>query len=161
MRDAFGGVFMIRMMLVILFIYVSFSAVSLNYAKAFRVKNSVIDLIEQSDLRSLDDIAKRSSFETNLSSRLSKLNYNKECVKTGIITDENTNKPYVYCYGGVAISVESQDSKYIYYKVTTVADWNLGPLTNLLSFTTESNYDEKESVHGNWKITGTAKVAKK
>ena len=55
MRDAFGGVFTMNMLLVFIFIYVAFSAVSLTYAKAFRVKNHVIDYIEQNEIIDLDE----------------------------------------------------------------------------------------------------------
>ncbi len=47
MRDAFGGTFMIQLGLVFLVIYVSFMALALNYAKAFKVKNQIINYIEQ------------------------------------------------------------------------------------------------------------------
>lgn len=47
MREAFGGTFMLKLALVFLVIYVSFMAVAINYAKAFRVKNQVINIIEQ------------------------------------------------------------------------------------------------------------------
>ena len=50
MRDSFGGAFMFRLMLVFIFIFVAFSAVSFNYAKAFRIKNKVIDFIEQNEI---------------------------------------------------------------------------------------------------------------
>ncbi len=49
MRDAFGGTFMIKLMLIFIAIYVTFIAVALNYAKAFRVKNKIIDIIEQNE----------------------------------------------------------------------------------------------------------------
>ena len=49
MRDAFGGTFMIKLMLIFLAIYIAFVAVALNYAKAFRVKNSIINIIEQNE----------------------------------------------------------------------------------------------------------------
>ena len=49
MREAFGGAFMIKLMLIFLAIYIAFIAVALNYAKAFRVKNKIIDIIEQSE----------------------------------------------------------------------------------------------------------------
>ena len=57
MRDAFGGEFMIRLFLVFIFIYIMFSAVSLNYAKAFRLKNSVIDYLEKNEI--LEEIQDR------------------------------------------------------------------------------------------------------
>lgn len=47
MRESFGGVFMIKLALIFIIIYISFMAIAINYAKAFRVKNGVINLIEQ------------------------------------------------------------------------------------------------------------------
>lgn len=47
MREAFGGTFMIKLALIFIIIYVSFMAVAINYAKAFRVKNGVINIVEQ------------------------------------------------------------------------------------------------------------------
>lgn len=47
MRESFGGTFMIQLSLIFIVIYVSFMAVAFNYAKAFRVKNGVINIIEQ------------------------------------------------------------------------------------------------------------------
>ena len=57
MRDAFGGVFMMRLMLAFIFIFVAFSAVSLNYAKAFRVKNKVIDVVEQMEIQNINEFS--------------------------------------------------------------------------------------------------------
>ena len=56
MRDAFGGVFTMNFMLVFIFIFVAFSAISLNYAKAFRLKNSIIDFVEENEIVNLSDI---------------------------------------------------------------------------------------------------------
>ena len=47
MRDAFGGSFMIMIFLVFIMVYISFTAVALSYAKAFKVKNAVIDFTEK------------------------------------------------------------------------------------------------------------------
>ena len=47
MREAFGGAFTIKLMLIFLAIYIAFIAVALNYAKAFRVKNKIIDIIKK------------------------------------------------------------------------------------------------------------------
>lgn len=49
MRDAVGGAFMIKLLLVFLAIYTIFIAIAINYAKAFRVKNKVLDIIEQNE----------------------------------------------------------------------------------------------------------------
>lgn len=47
MRDAFGGAFSIKLMMIFLVLYVCFICVALNYSRAFRVKNRIINIIEQ------------------------------------------------------------------------------------------------------------------
>ena len=47
MRDAFGGAFSIKLMLIFLILYVALICVAINYARAFRVKNRIINIIEQ------------------------------------------------------------------------------------------------------------------
>ena len=58
MRDAFGGTFMIQIFIVFILIYICFTAMSLNYAKAFRVKNAVIDFVETNEISSLKTLSK-------------------------------------------------------------------------------------------------------
>ena len=48
MRDAFGGTFMIQVFLVFILIYISFTALALNYAKAFKAKIAPITAIATS-----------------------------------------------------------------------------------------------------------------
>ena len=47
MRDAFGGAFMLKIALVFFVVYVCFMAMAINYAKAFRIKNRLVNIIEQ------------------------------------------------------------------------------------------------------------------
>ena len=54
MKEAFGGAFMIRLVIIFIVIYISFMAVAVNYAKAFRVKNQVINMLEQSKYKTGD-----------------------------------------------------------------------------------------------------------
>ena len=53
MRDAFGGTFMIKLLIVFIIIYVGFTAVALNYAKAFKAKNIVIAYLEDNEISSV------------------------------------------------------------------------------------------------------------
>ena len=55
MREAFGGAFMIRLVLVFIVLYTCFMAVAVNYAKVFRIKNRIINLLEQSQYKAGDD----------------------------------------------------------------------------------------------------------
>ena len=57
MRDAVGGAFMIKLLLVFLAVYTIFIAIAINYAKAFRVKNKVLNIIEQNEgIKNYDDV---------------------------------------------------------------------------------------------------------
>ena len=45
MREAIGGTWLLGLALTFIVFFASFLAVSINYAKAFNVKNSIVDLI--------------------------------------------------------------------------------------------------------------------
>lgn len=47
MREAFGAVSMLRIFIVIFVVFISFICVAAVFGKAFRVKNYIIDAIEQ------------------------------------------------------------------------------------------------------------------
>ena len=47
MKEAFGGAFMIKLGIVFLIIYVTFMCLAISYARAFRVKNQILNYIEQ------------------------------------------------------------------------------------------------------------------
>lgn len=47
MRESAGGLKVLGMVIVFFFIFIMLLAVSINYAQAFRVKNKIIDYIEQ------------------------------------------------------------------------------------------------------------------
>ena len=165
MREAFGGVFMMRLMLVFVFIFVAFTAISLNYAKAFRIKNKVIDFVEQQEVFDLDAL-----FSSGNGANLAKLDkilndakYNKECQKVGangkIATE--AGEPRAYCYRGIIIEEnEIIDNRTIKYNVYTYADWNLGALNMILAMGGQ-NPNSEHVTNGAWEISGTATVIKR
>lgn len=46
-KDAFGGTFMIKVLMVFFVVYIVFMSIAINYAKAFRIKNNVINILEK------------------------------------------------------------------------------------------------------------------
>lgn len=132
MREAFGGTFMIKLMLIFLAIYIAFIAVALNYAKAFRVKNKIIDIIEQSE-----GISEIEYNNTNEGSVIGDINtyLNSVSYYVNITNIENKNIDNIHCYQrGYCIEEYSGptndgiSSKY--YKVTTYININF-PFFNL------------------------------
>ena len=96
MREAFGGTFMIKLMLVFIIIYVAFMAIAINYAKTFRVKNQIINILEQYQY----DIDKNSATDTSAE---------------GVIDRYLASVPYsVFDVGRADCEKFSKDSKFTY-----------------------------------------------
>ena len=161
MRDAFGGVFMMRFLLVFIFVYVTFTAVSLNYAKAFRIKNSVIDVIEQSQITSVKSLNSGSgSVLRKIDKVLDKANYNKECKNGNGQLNREKGTGQAYCYRGVVIEEKENTTRYVTYNVYTYADWNIGALNIVFKLGNKAQ-NANAVVDGAWEIGGLATVTKR
>lgn len=116
MREAFGGAFTIRLMLIFLAVYVAFIAVALNYAKAFRVKNKVIDIIEQNEgITDFNDTSDGSPIG-KIDTYLGTVGYFVNLDPSKLSNNLGENK---YCYNrGYCIELFS-NANGEYYKVTT------------------------------------------
>ena len=119
MREAFGGTFTIQLILVFLAIYIAFIAVALNYAKAFRVKNQIINLIEQNEGIDNTDWTDQSGVIGKINTYLGQMSYYVDLNKIS-----NNNNDNLHCYeNGYCIEEYSLNSTdgidSVYYKVTT------------------------------------------
>lgn len=117
MRDSVGGTFMIYALLIFIAVYVVFVAVAFNYARAFRVKNKVIDIIEQnegiSDYNDFSDI----SVLGQIDNYLRDISY----IVNGIDDNKCSGYEYIdkrgYCIDEYSTDIDGDTVKY--YKVTT------------------------------------------
>ncbi len=166
MRDAFGGAFMIKLFLVFLFIYIFFTAMALNYAKAFKVKNKVIDYLEDNEIIDAGATAaeyKKMSdhFEKE---KLGTLNYRID--NNSMPCNYNTEPNIVYCENGIKIvkmqpkATRGETNKMgTYYRVETYFTWNLSFLRKLTALSSDS--PDGDVGTGYWKISGeTRPIAK-
>lgn len=175
MRDAFGGSFMIKLFIVFIFIYVFFIAIALNYAKAFKVKNKVIEYIETHEIVDLDKMSAKAKNEMELYMQeeiYDKLSYS--------YTDENnySNCPnHCRCFPGITVceateekgetdqrfllgrknAVDTGTTEKIYaktYKVTVKVPWEASFINKLLQLNGESG----GITRGVWEITGETRL---
>lgn len=117
MRDSVGGTFMIYALLIFIAVYVVFVAVAFNYARAFRVKNKVIDIIEQnegiSDYNDFSDISALGQIDNYLRD----ISY----IVNGIDNNKCSGYEYIdkrgYCIDEYSTDIDGDTVKY--YKVTT------------------------------------------
>jgi len=152
MRDAFGGAFMIKLFLVFIIIYVGFTAIALNYAKAFKVKNQVIEYLESNEITNIGSMpasaydAMNEYFEKEI---LGKMNYRAE----------GDCEPYsLYCQNGIVIEKggEAENTQGVYYKVSTYFGWSIPFINKLLAL--DNKEDGAKTATGRWKISGETRV---
>ncbi len=103
MKEAYGGAFSIWLFMVFFVIYVCFIAVALQFAKTYRVKNYVINVLEQYQytgtandpaLSHLDDYLKNVPY--TISDEIASANCSGGTVYSGIciISEGTTKNPY-------------------------------------------------------------------
>ena len=121
MKEAYGGTFMLWLFLFFFVIYITILCVALQFAKTYRVKNKIVNLVEQYKYNIY--AAPDEKFNTDLNDYLSKVPYTlsvdmqKECENK---IKENTVGKAVYYTNGVCISttIPDDDSQSgIYYEV--------------------------------------------
>lgn len=163
MRDAFGGTFMLQVFLVFIAVYICFTAMALNYAKAFKVKNAVIDYLENKEITNLNSLsasqidAMNKYFDQEV---LGNMNYNlseqKICDR---IQTKEMGRVIAYCHdSGIVIreSARAENTEGIYYTVSTYIGWSMPFLNKLLAL--NGNNEEQEVPIGFWEISGQTRL---
>ncbi len=125
MREAVGSTFLFKLMIIFIFFFASFLAIAINYSQAFRIKNSVINKLEQ-----LEGYNENS--EVEISQVITNNGYyrNVDCSsrEEGGVSPENTKG---VCIKGLRTGTNDED---IYYQVTTYISFNLPIVGNLFTF---------------------------
>lgn len=155
MREAFGGTFMIQILLVFIIIYVGFIGIAINYGKSFRIKNFVIDYLEENEIGNLSNASVMTKMETDINAMLKKYGY-----ENSTICGSYVNSSELKCIDGVVIQlngdIDKNGVKHVYYTVNTFIGYDLGFLSSLLSLTRDKNKDAIPP--GYFRISGETKV---
>lgn len=141
MRDAVGGAFMIKLLLVFLAVYTIFIAIAINYAKAFRVKNKVLDIIEQNEGMNFIDTSD-GSVRDQLDTYMNNISYNVINGYSDIkarVEDKCSGYDFIdtergYCINKLPKSSDISTAGASYYQVRTFVTISI-PLVRNLSFT--------------------------
>lgn len=131
MRDAIGGVFTIQIILFFLVIINAYLAFSVNYTKAFRIKNNIVAIIEQQEGFTSDGA---DSAAARIEKIMSDTGYNVE--KNVIDKCGSRDDGYVSIYnkaGGYCLKLNmNSDGTGGYYSIKTYISINIPILNNLL-----------------------------
>ena len=154
MKDAFGSTFMIQILLVFIIIYVGFIGIAVNYGRAFRIKNHIIDYLETNEVNNLKQASENINFTNYVNGILTDFNYRNSNICNGFENSETE-----MCIGGVIVEREETTTKHgvnhIYYKVNTLVGFDLGFLNTLLSLGREKS---SNTIAGYFRISGETRV---
>ena len=136
MREAVGSTFLFKLMIIFIFFFASFLAIAINYSQAFRVKNQVINLIEQYEGLS-EENQERIANLINGSGyyRVASCTCDKD-FNCNNRTGDNLNGGSIDNTNGLCIRrlTTGADGTDAYYSVTTFVSFNLPIVGNFFTF---------------------------
>lgn len=165
MRDAFGGSFMIMIFLVFIMIYICFTAVALNYAKAFKVKNTIIDYLEDNEITNICEMnaheltTMENFFDTEIVGKHGYVSKYSKCKNDQYKFEDG--ECIGYCHSsGVDIDLEgnAENTEGVYYTVSTYVGWNIGFFSKLAALNGDREDPEVGDATGTWTISGQTRL---
>ena len=130
MRDAIGQVFTLQIILAFVLLINGYMAYSVNYTRAFRVKNQIINIIEQYEgPYNQEGLDKINTYIDNMTYKVPGTLINE--FKNSYPDSDCQNG---WCYIGHDVSVASGDEDRIgkYYTVVTFVNINIPVINNLV-----------------------------
>ncbi len=129
MREAIGGTWLLGFVVIFIVLFSGYLAVSINYTKAFKIKNKIISIIEENegfteslnaDLNALSktELDKDESVQAEIFKYLKAIGYYNT-------SDVNCDADEQEYDNGYCIKAVTTDSGSAYYKVKTFIKFNL------------------------------------
>lgn len=131
MRESIGGAWLTGIVITFLALFAAFLTYAINYTKAFRVKDRIIQLIEENEgytyannesgfstiNSSNDDLLEEGSTESKIFYFIKKVGYNYEALDSCEANTLTGTEQYGYCIEKHCAHYENSDR--VYYKVTS------------------------------------------
>lgn len=154
MRQAIGTTWIFSICLTFIVLFTAYLAISINYAKAFKIKNHIISMIEENE--GIDD-DNASSFNTKVEDYLLYQGYDakKVCNDGELLRDDlnkgqwkavtaindvnGKGKSTYYCVYKRNVENKSECSNEVVYKVITFFKFDIPALNTLMVFNVSGN----------------------
>jgi len=163
MREAIGGTWFFQLIIIFILLFVAYLALSINYSKAFRVKNEIISFIEREEgmtdrthpdsggIQLINSYLENAGYGTKGKCDFdpsknwmgsSSLDSNMNTLVK--IDESNENQEYFYCVNKVSTAWNPNGTKVkiAYYEVRVFFKFDLPMLGDLLTFKIEGKTDE-------------------
>ena len=142
MREAIGGTWITQLVIIFMLIFVAFLALSLNYSKAFQMKNEMLTMIEKKE--GLTTGSNGSIALINNYLAMNNYHVKKSCkIGTYGVSDlrgttieqvTNDGKTFYYCIEKIK-SPSSKHTNQVFYKVNMFFYFNLPVVGDIFKFT--------------------------
>ena len=132
MRDAIGQVFALQVILIFVLLINGYMAYSVNYARAFRVKNQIVNIIEQYEgptneeaITKINDYIEQMSYAADNEQMLRYQSNNPDAVCPGY-------NGWCYQVHEVSQTGADEDRNGVYYSVVTFVNIDIPVVKNIL-----------------------------
>ncbi len=138
MREAIGGTWILQLVIVFMLLFVAFLALSLNYSKAFQIKNEMLTMIEKKEGVTSDTLTLMNNYLKNSGYRVQKNcpmgSYGVSDLNRNTISLATNGGQYYYCITKVA-APSTLHRKKVYYKIENFFYFNLPIIGDIVKFT--------------------------
>ncbi len=155
MREAIGGTWLTQIIIVFMLIFVAFLALTLNYAKAFKMKNDLLTIIEEREGMTISKNGTLNGSIGLMNNYLEKNGYTilRACPEgsygvadlhnetLNYIDQGNSAKRYYYCVTKYSAPSTNYRGK-VYYQVAISLKFNLPILGDLFTFEVTGNTED-------------------
>lgn len=137
MREAIGGTFLFNIMIVFIFFFAAFLAIAINYSQAFRIKNQIINYIEQYEgikgsKDKIVDYIKDAGYYRDKGCDCE--NYNCDGFNDSRNGAPVSNADGTYTVKGLCVRELKNGNGDTYYRVTTFVGFELPVIGNMINF---------------------------
>ena len=141
MREAIGGTWLTQLIIIFMLIFVAFLALSLNYTKAFKVKNEILSIIEKREgltdgangaLQIINNYLKSTNYRVTKSCEVGSYGVGDLNRSTAELVTSNSKK-YYYCVSKIKAPSVNNRGK-VYYRVNIFFYFNLPVLGDIFKF---------------------------
>lgn len=140
MREAIGGTWVMQLVITFMLVFVAFLALSLNYSKAFKIKNEVLTMIEKKEgfnngtIELINNYLSKNGYHTMKQCSENSWGVNDLTKTTAQPVPKGDTTLYYYCVEKVSSKSANLDNK-AYYKVNLFFYFNLPVLGDIFKFT--------------------------
>lgn len=142
MREAIGGTWVYQLVIIFMLIFVAFLALTMNYTRAFKIKNDMLSIVEKYEgvssksITILNNYLLSSGYTMTSSCRAGE--YGSQDLNSNVLKPAADGQKYYYCVAKISSSTEAKERR-ARYIVRIFFQFDLPVIGHLYTFEVEGN----------------------